>query len=195
MGKFAVTPDTSFVVEETTTTEGENIKYETITIKDKIDKLFNDNFLKGITSINDTIIKRYKNIVLADDNKIKSLITSINSEDTTIAACYSSMIEIVSALQNRYNTTEPDLVPNFGIREDNEAMLEFITESVRLFLSYTSHLYQANMVEEYSNTYSNINFDICVLEDEIIGDQVDHFYYDERIEIIKNENNEDEEGE
>ena len=186
MGKFAVTADTSFVVKETT--DGKKI-----TIKDETDKLFNYYFLKEIASDDKTIIKRYKEIV--PNENIKSLVESINSEDTTVAACYNSMIEIVSALQNRYNTTEPDLVPNFGIREDNEAMLEFITESVRLFLSYTSHLYQANMVEEYSNTYSNINFDICVLEDEIIGDQVDHFYYDERIEIIKNENNEDEEGE
>lgn len=194
MGKFAVTADTSFVVETKTTTEGENIKYETITIKDKIDKLFTDNFLKRISTSEDTIIKRYKKTENIPSN-ITSLVSSINSADTTVAACYSSIIEIVTALQNRYNTTEPDLVPNFGIREDNEAMLEFITESVRLFLSYTSHLYQANMVEEYSNTYSNINFDICVLEDMIIGDQVDHFYYDELIEIIENENNEDEEGE
>ena len=179
MGKFAVTADTSFMVE---TTE-ENIDKS---IKDKIDDLFNSYFLKEITSDDKTIIERYKEIV--PNENIKSLIENIDSADTTVAACYSSIIEIVTALQNRYNTTEPDLVPNFGIREDNEAMLEFITESVRLFLSYTSHLYQANMVEEYSNTYSNINFDICVLEDEIIGDQVDHFYYDELIEILKIEN-------
>lgn len=117
------------------------------------------------------------------DEKLNSL--NLNPEEK-LTFCYNSIIELNQALQDYLLNRAPDLAINFGFREDNQAMLKFMTEAVNLFLSYTSYLYKSSFIESFSSEYTANRLVGNAIKDHINSMQVEYFFYDEKIKIKEN---------
>ena len=119
--------------------------------------------------------------------KINNLIASLDSNpEEKLTFCYNSIIELNQALQDYLLNRAPDLAINFGFREDNQAMLKFMTEAVNLFLSYTSYLYKSSFIESFSSEYTANKLVGNAIKDHINSMQVEYFFYDEKIKIKEN---------